>query len=208
MLNKFKRLHRGAAVSGIAIGGRTRTWLALVTGFLLVFGLMATSSPAASAGTERSKPDGLAMVRGATARYHSVTTAERDGYLPITGCISNGAGAMGVHYANAKLMADGVLDPERPEILLYVPKGNGEGEGLRLVGVEYWSPDGDQNLATTEDRPVLFERPFSGPMPGHIPGMAVHYDLHVWVWKANPAGLFESYNTALRCPAAAPSDRH
>jgi hypothetical protein len=36
-------------------------------------------------------------------------------------------------------------------------------------------------------------------MPGHNPTMPVHYDLHVWIWKANPSGLFAPFNPALSC---------
>ena len=34
--------------------------------------------------------------------------------------------------------------------------------------------------------------PFDSPMLGHEPGMPVHYDLHVWLYRHNPAGLFAS----------------
>ena len=27
-----------------------------------------------------------------------------------------------------------------------------------------------------------------------------HYDLHVWLWKTNPAGTFAATNPALKCP--------
>jgi hypothetical protein len=27
-----------------------------------------------------------------------------------------------------------------------------------------------------------------------------HYDLHVWLWKDNPAGLFSPTNPAVKCP--------
>ena len=47
-------------------------------------------------------------------------------------------------------------------------------------------------LATgVKERPQLFGRPFDGPMEGHHPLMPRdlhHYDLHVWLWKDNPAG--------------------
>ena len=42
--------------------------------------------------------------------------------------------------------------------------------------------------------------PFDGPMPEHAPGMGWHYDLHVWFWEDNPAGLFVPFNTAVTCP--------
>jgi hypothetical protein len=47
--------------------------------------------------------------------------------------------------------------------------------------------------------PVLFGRVFDGPMPGHAPGMPWHYDLHVWVWKHNPGGIFAQFNPTVSC---------
>jgi hypothetical protein len=40
---------------------------------------------------------------------------------------------------------------------------------------------------------------FDGPMPGHNPDMPVHYDLHVWLYKYNPAGLFAAWNSRVNC---------
>ncbi len=43
-------------------------------------------------------------------------------------------------------------------------------------------------------------------MEGHQPLMPVavhHYDLHVWLWKANPAGIFSPTNPSVTCPAKA-----
>ena len=36
-------------------------------------------------------------------------------------------------------------------------------------------------------------------MPGHLPGMPWHWDLHVWVWANNPSGTFAQWNPALSC---------
>jgi hypothetical protein len=47
--------------------------------------------------------------------------------------------------------------------------------------------------------PQLFGRTFDGPMPGHVPGMPWHWDLHVWVWANNPSGVFEQWNPAISC---------
>ena len=139
----------------------------------------------------------LQSVKAATARYHSYKQAVRAGYS-VAGepCVASPLGTMGIHAVNPALMADPAISPLRPEILLYVPKANGK---LRLVGVEYWKADADGSLATDDDRPSLFGQPFNGPMPGHNPTMPVHYDLHVWIWKANPSGLFAQFNPALSC---------
>ena len=70
------------------------------------------------------------------------------------------------------------------------------------MGVHYTHPGlaDDGRLDTDEDRPYLFGRGFDGPMEGHEPGMPMHYDLHAWVWKRNPAGTFAMWNPRVECP--------
>jgi hypothetical protein len=64
-------------------------------------------------------------------------------------------------------------------MLLYVPSPSG---GLRLAGVEYVGPVGTTVLGQ--------ELEPGGPM-----GPA----LHVWVWRANPDGMFADFNPKLSC---------
>jgi hypothetical protein len=73
---------------------------------------------------------------------------------------------------------------------------------VKLVRVEYWKRDADQNLAIAGDRPSLFGQPFDGPVLGHgAPGvMPIHYDLHVWVAEENPSGVFAMFNPEVSCP--------
>lgn len=148
----------------------------------------------------RLRSEGLELLAAkvATARYHSYAQAQRDGYT-VEGepCVASPDGTMGIHAVNPALLADPAVDPLRPELLLYVPRENG---GLRLVGVEYWKAAGDQAPPIdASDRPSLFGRAFDGPMAGHSPAMPHHYDLHVWFWARNPAGMFAAFNPLLSC---------
>ena len=153
--------------------------------------------PSAALGTGAGVGTDLARARRATVRFQHVQDAVAAGYAPITGCVSDPqAGVMGVHFAHAGLMSDRTTHIEQPEILLYAADRGGR---WRLEGVEYWVEDADQDLSTHTDRPTLFQRPFNGPMLGHVPGQPIHFDLHVWIWRHNPAGLFANYNPALRC---------
>ena len=138
----------------------------------------------------------LERTKASLERFRSVDAARAAGYVQASPCESSPEGGMGFHYINPPLMQDPAIDPLRPEILLYAP---GAGGTLELIGVEYWRADGDQNLATDPDRPTLFGRAFDGPMAGHAPGMPIHYDLHVWFWKRNPAGIFAVWNRDVRC---------
>lgn len=154
---------------------------------------------AAALGTPSDNGDGarlFAAVRQATARYHNLDTALADGYIPLghAHCVDNpGIGAMGRHYYNPALLHDGVLDPAKPELLVYAPSGN----GARLAAAEYMMP------VSTWDGPAaprLFGVPFDGPMPEHEPDTSGdHYDLHVWVWAHNPAGALATWNPAVAC---------
>lgn len=100
---------------------------------------------------------------------------------------------MGFHYYNPTLLGDGALDPTKPELLVYVPSGN----GVRLAAVEYMMPVSTWNGPSA---PTLFGVPFDGPMPEHEPATSGdHYDLHVWVWAHNPAGEFATWNPAVTC---------
>jgi hypothetical protein len=156
---------------------------------------------AAAAGTVAAKagplPADLQAVRAAVARYHDYATAAADGYSLVgEPCVSSPDGTMGFHASNQGIIRSGVMDPLRPPVLLYAPRQDGT---LKLVAVEYFKPDADQDLATDGDRPSLFGQGFQGPMPGHNPAMPIHYDLHVWVVENNPSGLFAQFNPSLSC---------
>ena len=157
--------------------------------------LITVGAAAVQAGDGPLSPE-LQAVRSATAKYHDVSVALADGYIPASGCESSPMGTMGIHYLNPSLLGPG-NDPLRPEVLLYLPNGKG---ALKLVGVEYFQADADQDLSTSGDRPWLFGQGFQGPMLGHNPQMPIHYDLHVWVHERNPDGVFAQWNPAISCP--------
>jgi hypothetical protein len=129
----------------------------------------------------------------ATRRFRDVKQAIRAGYQPTKQCVPG----MGYHYAKPALAADTNVDPVLPETLVYT---RGPGGAMRLGALEYFRADADQNLKTDPDRPSLFGEPFNGPMPGHTPGMPIHYDLHVWLYQNNPSGELATDNPEVRCP--------
>ena len=139
----------------------------------------------------------LAQARDRLAKYKDPVVAVRDGYFSTLGCVHYKSGAMGVHFLNTALISP-TVDPDKPQILVYEPKG----DKLELVAAEWFVP-----LATgVAKRPVLFGRPFDGPMAGHEPLMPEtlhHYDLHVWLFKENPSGMFAATNPSVSCAGAA-----
>ena len=153
-----------------------------------------------------SLPPELQEVRAGLEKYQDVIVAVHDGYLSTIGCIeypkgmvegamSYPAGGMGVHLINLNFISP-ELDPTKPQVLIYEPHG----DELRLVAAEWFMP----LPVAGETRPSIFGQDLGGPMEGHEPLMPPgmhHYDLHVWLWKANPAGVFSPTNPAIKCPA-------
>ena len=153
--------------------------------------------------TQRDEPGDLTwaqrlVIMQATLPFHDVDEAVAAGYAPTDECVDDpNLGGMGYHYVNPALIEDGIVDPTIPEALLYAPARDGE---IRLVAVEYVANDDDGDANTAHDRHSLFGEPFDGPHDGHAPGQPVHYDLHAWVWKANPAGDVAQFNPRVHCP--------
>ena len=135
---------------------------------------------------------GLDAVRAFTKAYQSEAAALTDGFAHTDDCVPG----MGYHYVNYARL-DTKLEASRPEAVLYAPTTE---SGRRLAAAEWIVVDRDQDLATDDDRPVLFGHHFDGPMPGHVPGMPVHYDLHAYAWVDNPDGGFATWNAAITCP--------
>lgn len=130
-------------------------------------GAAAAAGPAGSAiaGDSMTHKD-IAKVKQATAQYHDVAAAMADGFVQVSPYVPG----MGYHYSNF-----GPIDPYAPNTLVYAERGNGD---LKLVAVEYVSDD---------PFTVFGQDGTFNPITGH-------YDLHVWVWQANPDGIFAPFN--------------
>ena len=73
-------------------------------------------------------------VRDATERFRDVSVAENEGYGLLFGCVSGGDyGAMGLHFVNFPLVADGKIDAATSEIALHEPT-NGR---VRITGADF-----------------------------------------------------------------------
>ena len=157
---------------------------------LLVLVLLAALAGVAYAATGITDPKilaDLAKVRQATAKYHDVNVAIADGYVPTDACDAiPGVGGMGYHYFNP---VSGDRFPGKSDHSRNSHVRPSSGEGLRLVGVEYFVGVGAPDAPVPNpapSAPMLFGLPFDGPMPGSYTGMPPHYDLHVWIWRPNP----------------------
>ena len=157
--------------------------------------LLATPSPANAGAND------LATARAATARFHQIEVANGAGYglfkdAKGIACIDSPAGVMGIHYVNGGLVGDAVLDPATPEALVYQQLPNGE---LRLVAAEYIVFQGNWWKAGNTSAPTLFGQPLKlVPMPNRY-GLDPFYEIHAWIWKHNPDGMFKDWNPNGTC---------
>ncbi|MGH7538924.1 MAG: hypothetical protein ACREMF_09830 [Gemmatimonadales bacterium] len=178
--------------------------MARAVGILALSALLLAPTAGAQAPTLPQVSPELGRVRTALDRYRDPIAAVHDGYFSTLVCVAfprpggqgqvaYPAGGMGVHFLNPGLIGP-QLDTLRPQVLIYEP----DGDRLRLAAAEWFVP-----TQVSRERPQLFGQPFDGPMEGHHPVMPAelhHWDLHVWLWKANPEGVFSPTNPSVRCP--------
>ena len=140
----------------------------------------------------------LKIVRDSTERFKDVSVAMAEGYALQFGCVSGpDSGAMGLHYVNGALVNSGVIDPTRPQIVIYEAMPNG---GLRLIGADYLLIADAWN-ATHSGPPELMGQFFHLFTSPNRFGLPAFYTLHVWAWKENPNGTFTNWNPNVSCDA-------
>ena len=141
----------------------------------------------------------IKIVRESTERFKDVAEAEKEGYALQFGCVSGpDQGAMGLHFINMELVGKGVIDPTKPQIILYEPTPDGS---LKLTGADFlvdaqqWDNDKTHKPGPPELMGQLFHY-FESP---NRFGLKAFYTLHVWAWKENPNGAFVNWHPAVSC---------
>jgi hypothetical protein len=196
------------------------TWAAVVPGAWLGSG--AAIVEAVAAGPAPGEPR-LAEVRAATERFRSVEVVLAASYLrdPMDVCETAPMmgrpaelGAMGIHFFRPDLLGlvesasgriDGIgthTDFLEPAILIYEPEEDGS---LELVAVENlvfaaaWRETG--HAVPPSFHGVTFDTMIDDPATpvdeAHM--FEPHHDLHVWLFRHNPHGMFVSFNPAVTC---------
>ena len=140
----------------------------------------------------------IKIVRDATERFQDVAEAGREGYTLQFGCVSGpDQGAMGLHFVNFDLVSRGIIDPTRPQIVIYEPTGDGR---LKLIGVDFlliasvWDAD-----KTHTGPPQLMGQLFHYWESPNRFGLPAFYTLHIWAWKENPNGAFVNWHPNVSC---------
>ncbi len=186
------------------MNSRSRYWLLLPAVALSLALPVSLTAQGSAPAAKVLAPDDLATAKAALAKYSDPLAAIKDGYFSTLACIDFpvGAkdgpieyppGAMGVHFLNPANIGP-KLDATKPQVLLYEPVG----DKLVLTGAEWFMPV----AVAGGTAPSIFGQTLIGPMDGHepiMPASLTHYDLHVWLWKDNPKGMFTSTNAAVKC---------
>jgi len=139
-----------------------------------------STSAAASAVVDNLSPTTnheLAQARNGTAKYHDFDRAHEEGY-EFLACVEG----EGFEYVNWSLV-DCNFDIEHPEALHYIPEGN----GLRLVGVEYVIP-----VACTATPPEGFTGD-DDEWEFMAEGLPI-WALRAALWLPNREGMFAEHN--------------
>lgn len=178
----------------------------------MVSALLAT---AAAAEPPRTQPDqALQELARKLEPFKDVNYALSRGYVRGSGCESHPTlGTMGFHYVNPQLL--GSTPPVNgrvngtgtytgtnpPPVLLYAPDGHG---GVKLVGIEMlvfakaWHEENKQ-APKFNGREYDYMADDPGTPRDEAHGFMPHYDLHIWLFEHNPAGLYAQWNPALSC---------
>jgi hypothetical protein len=190
----------------------------------------AEAEPAAAEAPE------IAALRTTAAKYTDVKVALAEGYIPDPSgmCITAemeglpaAQGAMGIHYLRPDLLklnppAPGArvsgmsthTDFNQPGVLIYEPQADGS---LQLVAIENLVFKAGMDAAGMTATPSyagtdyvhMLDNPATPVDEAH--GFEEHYELHAWVPRENPNGMFTAFNPAATCehamhaPAAPPS---
>lgn len=123
----------------------------------------------------------IIQLTAATAKYTDINTATDEGFIDVSGFVPN----MGHHYLLPPRV-DNTFELDKPEILLYAPNSNGN---MEFVAVEYVVPIFDL------DNPGSPPEGFTGDIDAWEinPGLS-QWQLHVWIVKENPDGIFSPHN--------------
>ena len=166
------------------------------TAVVLVVALGALLTMAAAPLVLAKDSSAVAAAKAATVRFHSLEQARKAGYGAFYICTDNEAldAAMGQHYADPTRIDDQILEVTNPEVLVYEPKHN----GYDLVGVEYvqLAASWDANHASP---PQLFGRTLAKIPAGNRYGLPEFYEIHAWLYRSNPRGMFDDWNPNVSC---------
>jgi hypothetical protein len=163
---------------------------------VVVTAIVGTAAVVAGSSADRPSSQ-LSDVRQATDAFHNLDIAMAAGYESFYLCTDKSrTGGMGQHFVKGALVEDPALDRLRPEVLVYEPRKDG---GYQLVAVEYVVLKDAWHKANGSRAPRLFGRRLTLVPAGNRYGLPDFYEIHAWIWKANPRGTFDDWNPKVSC---------
>jgi hypothetical protein len=187
-------------------------------------GIALAGSLTACASTIRNEPS-LDQVEALTQKYRDVNVAKAEGYTTDHKCTTaemlgfpKERGAMGLHYVRRDLLGlpakpappgsgrvhgtGTYTDFRKPSMLVYEPEADGS---LQLVAVENlvfasaWRDAGRKGPPTFHGQSyvLLADKPETKVDEAH--GWEPHYELHAWVFRRNPNGMYAEFSPLVTC---------
>lgn len=166
--------------------------------------------------------DELIQIYENTKRFQDIEVALAEGYIPDPLNLCETApmmgqpafvGAMGIHYFRPDLLGvtetqprvNGVglhTDFRNPSILIYEPQEDGS---MELVAIENLVFQKGWDNANPNKKPnfmghdyfTMIDNPLTEVDEAHM--FEPHYDLHMYLYRENPNGLFNPFNPAVNC---------
>jgi hypothetical protein len=184
-----------STITGV-FGRRFASARSALVSAIVVTAIVGTAAVVAGSGSDGTTGQ-LATVRQATDAFHNLDIAMAAGYGKFYLCTDKtGTGGMGQHFVKGALVEDPALDKLRPEVLVYEPRKDG---GYQLVAVEYVVLKDAWIKANGNTVPRLLGRRLSLITAPNRYGLPDFYELHAWIWKANPRGVFDDWNPKVSC---------
>jgi hypothetical protein len=165
----------------------------------------------------------LDEIRAATEKYQDPEIALADGYMRDPGNLCTSAteedlpaqlGGMGIHFFRPDLLGLTGTQPRvagtgthtdflQPSVLVYFPDEKGTlklGAVENLVWAEPWKATG--NTGPPDFHGYQYWHRIDNPATADVDEAHMfepHYELHLWLFEPNPAGLFSPYNPRVGC---------
>lgn len=176
----------------------------------------------AAAAPALAKEPSLAQVKAAAEKYRNVKAAIADGYTTDGMCTDArmlgfpaSQGGMGLHYVRKDLIGMAPKKPGKrvtgterhtdflkPSMLVYEPQPHGP---PKLVAVENlvfhsaWHAAGHKRPPTFHGVPYVLLKDDPKTKLDEAHGFEAHYELHLWVFRDNPTGMFREFNPKVTC---------
>jgi hypothetical protein len=150
-------------------------------------------SASATLAAEPSLQAQIHASRAAAAKYWDISVALAEGYEQLFDCTEGGHGNMGQHFIHPGRAGDGQLVLEEPDVLMYEPQPDGS---MQLVAMEYVAFEAQWEGETP---PVFLGQPLRRKTAVGTHSVDPFWEVHVWHWRHNPAGLFEDWNVNVSC---------